>query len=81
MTQLADAVDSFADALLENIQYILTVHHDARPADQHIHNWLTEPAAEIFKMISPSTLASTPTTSSISLSTRHVLIDSPSTTN
>ena len=45
--QLADAVDAFADASLEAIQDILTVHYDVRPADQQIHNWLTQPTAEV----------------------------------
>jgi len=45
--QLADAVDAFADASLEGIQNILTVHYGVRPADQQIHNWLTEPTGEI----------------------------------
>lgn len=47
VTQLADAVDAFADCSLEGIQDILTVHYGVRPADQQIHNWLTEPTAEI----------------------------------
>jgi hypothetical protein len=47
VTQLADAVDAFADSSLEAIQDILTVHYGVRPADQHIHNWVTEPTAEI----------------------------------
>jgi IS1 family transposase len=47
VTQLADAIDAFADASLEAIQDILTVHYGVRPADQQIHNWLTEPTAEI----------------------------------
>jgi hypothetical protein len=47
VSELANAVDVFADASLENIQDILTVHYSARPADQQIHNWLTEPTAEI----------------------------------
>jgi len=47
VTQLADAVDAFADASLESIQDILTVHYGVRPADQQIHNWQTEPTVEI----------------------------------
>jgi len=47
VSQLADAVDVFADASLEGIQDILTVHYNVRPTDQHIHNWVTEPTAEI----------------------------------
>jgi IS1 family transposase len=47
VTQLADAVDAFADVSLEGVQDILTVHYGVRPADQHIHNWLTEPTVEI----------------------------------
>jgi len=46
-SQLADSVDIFADASLEGIQDILTVHRGVRPADQQIHNWITEPTAEI----------------------------------
>ena len=46
-TQLASAVDAFADVSLEGIQDILTVHYGVRPSDQHIHNCLTEPTAEI----------------------------------
>jgi len=46
-TILADAVDAFADASLEAIQDILTGHYGVRPADQQIHDWLTEPTAEI----------------------------------
>jgi len=46
-SQLADAVDIFADASLEGIQDIHTVHRGVRPADQQIYNWLTEPTAEI----------------------------------
>jgi len=47
VTQLADAVDAFADSSLESIQDILTVHYSVRPADQQIHNWQTEPTGEI----------------------------------
>lgn len=47
VTQLVDAVDAFADASLEGIQDILTVHYGVRPSDQHIHNSLTEPTAKI----------------------------------
>jgi hypothetical protein len=47
VTQLSDAVDAFADASLEAIQDILTVHYGIRPADQQIHDWLTEPTGEI----------------------------------
>ncbi len=46
-SQLADAVDIFADASLEGIQDILTVHCGVRLADQQIYNWLTGPTAEI----------------------------------
>ena len=47
VTQLADAVDAFADVSLEGTQDILTVHYGVRPTDQHIHNWVTDPTAEI----------------------------------
>jgi len=47
VTQLSDAVNVFAEASLEAIQDILTVHYGVRPPDQQIHNWLTEPTAEV----------------------------------
>jgi len=47
VTQLATAVNVFTDSSLENRQDILTVHYNARPSDQQIHNWCTEQTAEI----------------------------------
>jgi hypothetical protein len=47
VTQLSHTVDIFADASLEAIQDILTVHYGVRPSDQQIHNWVTEETAEI----------------------------------
>jgi IS1 family transposase len=47
VTQLSQTIDAFADASLEGIQNIVTVHYNVRPSDQQIHNWLTEPTAEI----------------------------------
>jgi hypothetical protein len=46
-SQLADAVNIFANVSLEGVQDILTVHRGVRPADQQIHNWLTESTVEI----------------------------------
>ncbi|MCH7661178.1 MAG: hypothetical protein IH933_11575, partial [Euryarchaeota archaeon] len=45
--QLSQAIDAFADASLEAIQDISTVHYGVRPSDQQIHNWQTEQTAEI----------------------------------
>jgi IS1 family transposase len=47
VTHLCKTIDVFADASLEAIQDISTVHYGVCPSDQQIHNWQTEETAEI----------------------------------